>query len=129
MVPFLHCVVLTLHVIVLLSHSMVSLFIFLIFDGTILTLCSTNITYDCILPYLVIPLFFFSHLIVLSSYCAVPISDVVVLHTSSVQVGNLCAQLFANSICSLLTASCLSFSSDPKKIQNISLFHQTFVYG
>ena len=51
-----------------------------------------------------------------------------VLHTSSVQVGNPCAQLFANSICSFLTASCLSFLSDPKKIQNISLFHQTFVY-
>ena len=28
----------------------------------------------------------------------------------------------------LLTTSCLSFSLDPK-IQNISLFHQTFVYG
>ena len=52
-----------------------------------------------------------------------------VLHTSSVQVGNSCAQLFANSICSFLIASCLSFSSDPKKIQNISLFHRTFVYG
>ena len=81
------------------------------------------------LSHSVVPLFFFSHLMVLSSYCAVPISDVAVLHTSSVQVGNPCAQLFANSICSLLTASCLSFSSDPKKIQNISLFHQTFVYG
>ena len=81
------------------------------------------------LSHSVVPLFFFSHLMVLSSYCAVPISNVAVLHTSSVQVGNLCAQLFANSICSLLTASCLSFSSDPKKIQNISLFHQTFVYG
>ena len=51
------------------------------------------------------------------------------LDTSSVQAGNLCAQLFTNSIFSLLTASCLSFSSDPKKIQNISFFHQTFVYG
>ena len=159
MVPSSHCTVSTLHVTIFLSHSMVPLFFshiwwyypqiaqyqhhmwlyfchirwfiyfFLTFYGTILTLRSTKITCDCVFVTFGSSFIFFSHLMVLSSYCTVPISDVAVLHTSSVQVGNPCAQLFANSICSLLTASCLSFSSDPKKIQNISLFHQTFVYG
>ena len=76
MVPSLHCVILTSYVIVLLSHLMVLLF-FLTFDDTILTLYSTNITCDCILPHLVVH-FFFSHLIVPSSHYAIPISYVTV---------------------------------------------------
>ena len=59
MALFSNRVVLTSHVIVLLSYSIVPLF-FLTFDGTTLTLCSTNIT-DVIILLLhsVVPLFFF----------------------------------------------------------------------
>ena len=114
MVPSSHCVVLTSHVIVLLSHSVVPLFFltfddtiftlcstnitydctfitfcdsfifFLTFDGIILILCNTNITYDCILPHMVVPSFFFSHLMVLSSHCVLPTSYVTVLLSHSV---------------------------------------------
>ena len=48
MVPSSHCAVLTLNVIVFLSHSVVPLFFFLIFYGTILTLRSIKITCGCI---------------------------------------------------------------------------------
>ena len=47
MVPSSHYVIPKSHVTIFLSHSVVPLF-FLTFDGTILTLCSTNITCDCI---------------------------------------------------------------------------------
>ena len=45
MVPSSYCVISTSHVTVFLSHSIVVLF-FLTFDGTILTLCSTNVICD-----------------------------------------------------------------------------------
>ena len=45
MIPSSHYAVPTSHVTVLWSHSVVPLF-FLTFNGTILTLCSTNITYN-----------------------------------------------------------------------------------
>ena len=46
MVPFSHYAVPTSHVTILLSHLMV-LYFFLTFNGTIFTLCSTNIKYNC----------------------------------------------------------------------------------
>ena len=52
---------------------------FLIFDGIILILCSTNITCDCIFSHSVVLSFIFSHLMVPSSHCAVLTSLVTVL--------------------------------------------------
>ena len=60
-------------------QAAISSYHFFIFDGTILTLCNTNITCDYIFVTFRGSLIFFSHLIVLSSYCAVPTSHVTVL--------------------------------------------------
>ena len=57
MVSSSHYAIPTSHMTVLLSHSVVPLF-FLTFDGTILILCSTNITCDCTFVKSVV-LFFF----------------------------------------------------------------------
>ena len=77
MVPSSYYVVLISHVTVLLSHSVVPIF-FLTYDGIILTLCSINITYDCFCHIRWFP-YFFSHLMVPSSHCAVLTSHVTVL--------------------------------------------------
>ena len=61
-----------------------SFIFFLTFDGIILTLCSINILCDFILPHLVVPLFFFSYLLVPSSHCTIPTSHVTVLLSYSV---------------------------------------------
>ena len=74
MVSSSHCAVPTSYVTVLLSPSVVPLFFFLIFDGTILILCSTNITCDCTFVTFYSSLICLSHLMVLSSYCAIPTS-------------------------------------------------------
>ena len=70
MVPSSHCAVPTSHMTVLFSHLIVPYF-FLIFDGSILTLYSSNIRCDSFFSHLVVPLLFFSHLMVSSSHCAV----------------------------------------------------------
>ena len=85
MVPSSYCVILTLHVNVLLSHSVVPLF-FLTFDGTILTLYNINIICDCafvtfggfliFLSHLIVPSL---HYVVLTSYVTVLLSHLVVL--------------------------------------------------
>ena len=77
MVPSSHCVVSTLHVTILLSHSVIPLF-FLTFDGTILTLCRINITCDCIFVTFSGSLIYFSHFMVLFSHYVVPRSYVIV---------------------------------------------------
>ena len=60
-------------------QAAISSYHFFIFDGTILTLCNINITCDYIFVTFRGSLIFFSHLIVLSLYCAVPTSHVTVL--------------------------------------------------
>ena len=63
----------------ILSHLVVPLFYYLTFDGSILTLCSSNITFDSTFVIFGGSLFFSSHLTVLSSHCAIPTSYLIVL--------------------------------------------------
>ena len=81
-----HCIVPTLHVTVLLSHSMVPLFFFLTFYGTIFTLSSANITCNCTFVTFSSFLIFFLYLTVLSSHYAAPTSHVTALLSHSLIV-------------------------------------------
>ena len=62
MVSFLYCAVPTSHVTVFFHIQWFSLFFFLTFNGTILTLCSTNITCDCTFVTFGSSLIFFPHI-------------------------------------------------------------------
>ena len=83
MVSSLYCAVPTSHVTILLSHSVVPLFIHT-FDGAVLTLCCTMVTYDCTFVTFYGSFIFFSHFMVLSSYCVVPTSHMTILLSHSV---------------------------------------------
>ena len=87
MIPSSYCVALTSHVAIFLSHLVDPFFFSLIFDGTILTLCSTNIICDHTFVHIGGSLIFFSHLTVLLSHLAVPISHLIV-HFSHLLVLN-----------------------------------------
>ena len=57
---------------------------FFTFDGTILTLCSTNITCDCTFITFGSFLIIFLHLMVSFSYCTIPVSHMIVLLSHSI---------------------------------------------
>ena len=57
---------------------------FFTFDGTILTLCSTNITCDCTFITFGSFLIIFLHLMVSFSYCTIPVSHVILLLSHSI---------------------------------------------
>ena len=83
MVPSSHCAVLTSHVTVLLSNWWFSFF-FLTFDGSIVTLSSTNTTYDRTFLTFAGTLIFSWHLTISLSHWAVPTSYVTVLLSHSI---------------------------------------------
>ena len=69
----------TSYVTIFLSHLIVPLFFFLAFDGSIITLSSTNITYNSTFTTFGCTRIFFKHLMVPSSNYAIPKSYVNVL--------------------------------------------------